>query len=315
VAVLLTLAVLFTGSYAAISIYIGPQIQVEPHLPIYATPASLGLQYKDVTFPSREDQVQLKGWFIPGVLPNGHLTAQRTIIMLHGQIANRAAKDSGLLRLSGDLARRGFAILAFDMRGNGESPAAARSSGLFEQRDALGAVDFLRSGPLPYPELGRPQVIAGWGNSLGGATLIFAAAREPAIGAIVSDCAFADFLPIMEREFTSQGHYPPFLLPGGLVAAQVLYGVDYYHTRPADVIAEVAPRPIFLIHGASDPFTPPSDMAVLAAAARSAPNANVQTWLVPGATHGQSYNVAGNVYVDHLVAFYTVALGPDTSGS
>jgi fermentation-respiration switch protein FrsA (DUF1100 family) len=117
-------------------------------------------------------------------------------------------------------------------------------------------VDFLRSGPLPYPELGRPQVIAGWGNSLGGATLIFAAAKEPAIRAIVSDCAFADFLPIMERELPHQGHYPSFFTPGGLVAAQVLYGVDYYHTRPADVIAAVAPRPIFLIHGASDTFTP-----------------------------------------------------------
>jgi fermentation-respiration switch protein FrsA (DUF1100 family) len=315
VALLLTLSIVLTGSYAAISIYINTQFQGVQHLPIYATPASLGLQYKDVTFPSREDQVQLQGWFIPGVLPNGQLTSQRTIIMLHGQIANRAAQDSGLLRLSGDLARRGFAILAFDMRGNGESPAAPRSFGLFEQRDALGAVDFLRSGPLPYPELGRPHVIAGWGNSLGGATLIFAAAKEPAIRAIVSDCAFADFLPILERELPSQGHVPPFLTPGVLIAAQVLYGVDYYHTRPADVIAEVVPRPIFLIHGASDPFTPPSDMAVLAAAARSAPNANVQTWLVPGATHGQSYNVAGKLYVDRLVAFYTAALGPDTSRS
>ena len=312
---MLALAVLFTTSYAAISIYIGTQIQGEPHVPMYATPASLGLQYKDVTFPSREDQVQLKGWFIPGVLPNGQLTSQRTIIMLHGQIANRAAQDSGLLNLSGDLAHRGFAILAFDMRGNGESPAAPRSFGLFEQRDALGAVDFLRSGPIPYPELGRPQVIAGWGNSLGGATLIFAAAKEPAIQAIVSDCAFADILPILELEVPAQGHLPPLFTPGGLVAAQVLYGVDYYHTRPVDVIADVVPRPIFLIHGTSDTFTPPSDMTLLADAARSAPNANVQTWFVPGAEHGQSYNTAGKVYVDRLVAFYTAALGPDTSGT
>jgi hypothetical protein len=56
-------------------------------------------------------------------------------------------------------------------------------------------------------------------------------------------------------------------------------------------------------------------MTVLADAARSAPNANVQTWLVPGATHGQAYNTAGKLYVDRLVAFYTAALGSDTSGS
>jgi len=57
--------------------------------PIYATPASLGLQFKYVTFPSRVNQVQLKGWYIPGVLPNEHLTTQRTIIMVHGTRANR----------------------------------------------------------------------------------------------------------------------------------------------------------------------------------------------------------------------------------
>lgn len=315
VAAFLTLAVVLTGGYAAVSIYIGTQIQVEKQLPIYATPASLGLQYKDVTFPSREDQVQLQGWFIPGVLPNGQLTAQRTIIMLHGNIANWAAKDSGLLNLSGDLARRGFAILVFDMRGNGESPAAPRSFGLFEQRDMLGAVDFLRSGPLPYPELGRPRIIGGWGVSMGGVTLILAAAKEPAIRAIVSDSAFADILPLLERQIPKEGHLTSLFSPGGLVAAQVLYGVDYYHTRPADVIAGIAPRPIFLIHGASDTYTPPSDMAILAAAARTGPNANFQTWLVPGATHGQAYNTAGNVYIDRIVAFYTAALGPDIGGS
>jgi hypothetical protein len=65
---------------------------------------------------------------------------------------------------------------------------------------------------------------------MGGATLIFATAKEPAIQAIVSDCAFADILPILEREVPAQGHHPPLFTPGGLVAAQVLYGVDYYHT-------------------------------------------------------------------------------------
>ncbi len=319
VAVLLTLATLITMSYAAVGINIATRVEVMGRTPIYATPASLGLQYKDVTFPSRGDGLQLKGWFIPGVLPNSHLTSQRTIIMLHGNQTNRADKDASILRLSGDLTRRGFAILAFDMRGAGESADAPRSLGYLEQRDALGAVDFLRSGPLPFPELGRPHAIVGWGLSLGGATLILAAAQEPAIQAIVSDCAFANGLSRLERDIPAQGHLPSVFTPGGLVAYQALYGVDFYHTSPVAVIASIAPRPILLIHGANDnkthKDTPPSDMYTLAAAALSAPNANVQTWLVPGATHAQSYNVEGKVYVDRLVAFYTAALGPDTSGS
>jgi uncharacterized protein len=319
VTVLLTLSVLLMVGYTGASFYIATQMQIGTRMPIYATPASLGLQYKDVTFPSRYDNLQIKGWFIPGILPNGQLTSQRTILIVHGINNNRADKGAGLLNLSSDLAHHGFAILAFDLRGYGESQAAPKSFGLYEQRDVLGAVDFLYSGPLPFPELGRTQAIAAWGDSLGGATVILAAANEPSIKAIVSDSAFADVLPRAERDIPAGGHIPAMFTPGGLVVAQWLYGVDYYNIKPAAVIASIAPRPILLIHGANDnkdhKTTPPAHMYLLAAAALDAPNANVQTWMVPGAKHVQSYHVEGQVYVNRIVAFYTAALGPDTSGS
>jgi cephalosporin-C deacetylase-like acetyl esterase len=184
---LLTLAVLLMVGYSGVSIYIATGIQKVQRMPMNTTPAALGLQYQNVNFPSRYDNVQLKGWFIPGVLPNGHLTTQRAIMMVHGDSSNRVDPAVGILSLSADLAHHGFAVLIFDMRGNGQSPAAPRSLGYFEQRDVRGAVDFLRSGPLPYPDLGRPHAIGGWGESLGGSTLILTTANEPAIQAIVSD--------------------------------------------------------------------------------------------------------------------------------
>jgi uncharacterized protein len=312
---LLIVSVIVITAYTALSIYIATKLVYVPQKPIYATPASLGLQFKYVTFPSREDQVQLKGWFIPGVLPNGNLTAQRTIIMVHGTRTNRADKDAGLLKLSAEVARHGFAVLAFDMRGTGESPAAPLSLGYFEQRDVLGAVDFLRSGPLAYPDLGRPRIIGGWGVSMGAATLMMAAAQEPAIRAIVSDCAYADIIPILEREVPNGGHLPALFTPGTLFAARVLYGIDFYAVRPVDIVASIALRPIFFIHGASDTYVPPSNMDILATAARTGSHANVQTWLVPGADHAQSFNTEGAVYVDRVVAFYDAALGSNTGAS
>jgi fermentation-respiration switch protein FrsA (DUF1100 family) len=310
---LLIISVIVTTAYTALSIYIATQLVYVSKKPIFATPALLGLQFKYVTFPSRVDRVQLKGWYIPGVLPHGNLTSQRTIIMVHGTGANRADKDAGLLYLSGDLARHGFAILAFDMRGTGESPPAPLSLGYFEQRDVLGAVDFLRSGPIPYPELGRTHIIGGWGVSMGAATLLMATAQEPAIRAVVSDCAYADIIPILEREIPSRSHLPPLFTPGALIAANVLYGIDFYAVRPVDIVASIAPRPLFFIHGTSDTYVPTPNMNILATAARSAPDAHFQTWLVPGAAHAQSFHTAGAVYVDRVVAFYNANLGPDTS--
>jgi len=298
---------LLTFCYAGLSAYIAMRAENVPPVPITRTPATCGLKYRDVTFYSRVDHVRLRGWFIPGVLPNGKLTSQRTVIMVHGTNSNRAA--SPILDLSCAFAKRGFAIFAFDLRGMGESAHAPLSEGYFEQRDVLGAVDVLRSGSLPYPELGRPHEIAAWGDSMGAATIILAAAQEPAIKAVVSDSGFAALVPVLE----SNPSIPSFLIPSVLLAARVLYGVDFYATRPVDVVARIAPRPIFFIQGTADTVVPPSNLKILAAAAEAVPHAHVQTWQVKGADHIQSFQMMGAVYVNRVVAFFTRALGPDTS--
>lgn len=283
-------------------------------LPITLTPAVYQLDYREVAFPSREDHLTLRGWLIPGVLANGQQTTQRTLIMVHGAYQNRTDPGANLLELSAKLARQGFAVLAFDMRGHGESAAAPFTLGYFEQRDVLGAVDFLQSGPLPYPELGRPRVIGGWGVSMGSITMLLAMAKEPAIRATVADSAYPSISPILEREIPKNGHLPAFLTPGALLAARARYGVDFYNIRPVDVVASIAPRPLFFIQGDADTFNPPSNLGVLVSAASAGANSSVQSWMVPGAAHAQAFNVEGDEYVRRVVAFYTAALGADTGG-
>src|SRR3989454_1180611 len=183
VAALLLTVGIFSFGYVGVSSYVAEQLVYAPPTAIDKTPASLGLRFVYVTFRSREDHLTLRGWFIPGVLPNGRLTTDRTIVVVHGTRTNRESKGDHQLQLTGELARHGLAVLAFDMRGAGESTPAPLSMGTLEQRDVLGAVDFLRSGPIPIPELGRPRVIGGLGISMGAATLLMAAARETAIQA------------------------------------------------------------------------------------------------------------------------------------
>ncbi len=320
VAALLLITSTATLGYARVAVYMAPLIvQQDRHpLPTGETPASYGLQYQPVSFTSRGDNVALRGWLIPGVLPDGRLTTDRTIVVVHGKDANRVDDSVGVLGISAGLAYRGFAVLAFDMRGNGESAIAPRGFGYFEWRDVLGAVDLLRSGQIPYSELGRPRVIAGLGVSLGAVSLLLAAAREPEIRAVVSDNAFAAVLPIMEREIpigggTGEG-VPALFTPGGLLAVRVLYGIDYGAIRPVDAVASIAPRPIFLIHPDADPFAVPSNFTTLVAAARAAPNAHVQSWLVPGVNeHAQSYHTHPAEYIQRVSSFFAETLGPDQS--
>ena len=309
VGALLALAGVFAFGYAGLSTYAATQVVYTPPTPITQTPASIGLAYQNVTFPARGDGLTLRGWFIPGVLPDGSLTDARTIIMVHGTRQNRTDPAAGLLSLSGDLARHGFAILAFDMRGMGDSAPAPISFGLHEQRDVLGAVDFLQAGSLPYPELGRPRAIGGWGVSMGAATLLFAAAQEPAIEAVVADSAYSDFAPVIEDQLPKASGLPPFMTRGVLMAGWALYGTNLLDIRPVDVVARIAPRPVFFIQGTADTFVPPQDVVTLYDTARAVPGAQASIWQVPGAAHAQSYHAARAEYVSRVVAFYTTALG------
>ena len=223
--------------------------------------------------------------------------------------ANRATHL--ILSLSAALAHQGFAVLAFDMRGHGESAPAPLGGGYLEQRDVLGAVDFLRSDQLPYPELGHPRSIGGWGISLGGVALLFAAAQEPAIKALVIDSAYASMESLIKHAF---GYAFPFI-PGTLVIAHMLYGIDYYAVRPVDVVAKIAPRPILFIQGANDNIVLPSNMTELATAASAASNAHVQTWLVPNTGHIQAYPKMSNAYINRVTALFAAGLSTEKSAA
>lgn len=315
---LLLVAGILGFGYVGLSSYIAEQLVYAAPTAIDKTPASLGLRFAYVTFPSRQDQLTLRGWFIPGVLPNGRLTADRAIVVVHGTRTNRESKGDHQLQLTGELARHGLAVLAFDMRGAGESTPAPLSMGTLEQRDVLGAVDFLRSGAIPIPELGRPRVIGGLGISMGAATLLMAAAREPAIRAVVSDSAYAEVVPLLEREVPKRsvpilGHVPGGLVPAALVMSDVLYGADYFAARPVDSIASIAPRPLFLIHGLADAYVPITNFQRLNAAATAPATAHVTTWLVPKAPHAQAFKRNGADYVTRVVGFFDAALGADRS--
>jgi uncharacterized protein len=313
VAALLTVAGLLTLGYLGISSYIAEQLVYEAPKPIVSTPANLGLRFASVTFPSRDDDISLKGWFIPGILPDGRLTTDRMIVVVHGTRTNRESPGDHLLALTGELARHGLGVLSFDMRGMGESPPAPLSMGNLEQRDVLGAVDFLRTGSLPFPDLGRPRIVGGLGISMGAATLLLAAAREPAIRAVVSDSAYADAAPLLEREIPKRsvavvGRIPGAFAPSALTVARILYGVDFFDARPVGSIAKIAPRPLLLIHGAADDYVPVSNFQQLVAAATAPATARVTTWLVPKTRHAQAFKNTGSVYVARVVAFFDAAL-------
>jgi fermentation-respiration switch protein FrsA (DUF1100 family) len=131
---------------------------------------------------------------------------------------------------------------------------------------------------------------------------------------MVSDSAYAEIVPILEREIAKRsvapiGRVPGVLAPAALVMARLFYGVDFFAARPVATIGRIAPRPILLIHGTADDYVPISNFRELNAAAASAPGAHVTTWIVPNARHAQAFKKTGAEYVTRVVAFFDAALG------
>jgi pimeloyl-ACP methyl ester carboxylesterase len=127
--------------------------------PILHSPSELGLDYEDVTFPSR-DGVPLEGWFIPA--PG----SDKLIIANHPMGFNRSGMPAHLEPWRSDWAPSGngfevdlvpdykilhdagYHILAYDLRNHGLSGAAnggVTTGGVFEARDIVGSLRYART--------------------------------------------------------------------------------------------------------------------------------------------------------------------------
>ena len=291
VGLLVLLAVAYFGLGALVSLELTrPHRSFNPE----RSPASQQLAFADVRFPARGGDAQIAGWYVQ------HASGRHVLILVHGKDSSRTREHSGrTAELMARLYRRGFATLAIDLRGHGQSSDARLSFGYNEHRDILGAVDWLLAQGYP------PGSIGVLGVSLGGASTIFAAAREPAIGAAVDDCAYAELAPIVRSNFARATRLPAFILTPARLFTRLFEGYDMLDVRPVDAVAKMAPRPLLIIHGDADQLIPVAHAYALHAAYPKS-----ELWILPGIRHAAAFVRGPDAYVDHVAAFFDKSLTP-----
>ena len=283
--IIIIIVVVILLAYLGTSAYFAAIVMKIPRISLDDSPASVGLNYEDVSFPSRADNITLSGWYIPG-------GGENTIIMVSGSVQNRIESDIGVLKMSRDLVGRGFNILLFDLRGRGES----EGKGLMmthADRDIGGAVDYIKSRNASAENIG---II---GFSTGAASALIFAGQENI--AVVSDSCFADVSEMLVRVGVKERGLPEslvqFFKPGVFLMARIIYG--YKRVDPVDIVAE-ASCPILFIHGEADDLIPVNNAYELYEASD---NPSDQVWIVPGATHCQAYNTNPVGYIDEVISF------------
>jgi uncharacterized protein len=287
----LGLAGLLVALYLGISAYAASVVSLPQRDAETTTPAAVGLAFEDVRFAARGGDVQIAGWYVP------HPNASQAVVLVHGKDSSRATEFGGrFVELARALHERGLAVLMIDTRGHGASGDARFAFGLTERRDIMGAVDWLETQGF------QPGTIGVLGVSMGAAAAIGAAAEDPDIGALVADCSYAEIFPLMERHWTSASGLPNAFLPSTLFAGRFVVGVDLTQARPVDEIGRIT-RPVLVIHGAEDRFTPVEHGRQLAAAAPAA-----EYWEVPGAGHAGSYAADPQAYGERVAGFFERSL-------
>jgi dipeptidyl aminopeptidase/acylaminoacyl peptidase len=288
--VLLALIVVAAGIILGISGYAASSLTKFERVPIESNPADFGLEYMEVSFPSR-DGLMLRGWWLEGGDDNP------IIVVVHGSGDNRAHPAERMLGIAKDLVSYGYNVLMFDMRGHGESEGKHVSAGYYERNDVLGAIDYIK-------QSGTESKIGVLGFSMGAATSLMAAAESEEIDAVVADCAYADIVSIIESEFANRSNLPKFFMPIILFMTRNIYDIDFTAIKPEEAVKEIS-VPVFIIHGEQDDMIPVQHAYRLKEATQ---NPDSKLWIVPEAQHANSYLTRPTEYKEQVISFFDGAL-------
>lgn len=205
--------------------------------------------------------VTLAGWQCSTAAP-----WRGSVVYLHGVADNRRSARSVI----GRFLPRGFDVVAYDSRAQGESTGNACTYGFYEKRDLQRVIDALPLGPVVLV-----------GGSLGGAVALQAAAGSPRVSAVVAAETFSDLRTIATERA------PSFFTAGaihrGLALAEWLGRFTVDDVSPAKAAATLT-IPVLLVHGDADAETPTAHSRRVAAALVGPK----RLLLVPGAGHNQS---------------------------
>jgi uncharacterized protein len=198
------------------------------------------------------------------------------------------------------LVRDGFSVLTYDMRARGISGGKAVTIGALESVDLVSAVDYL----MTRPDVDHNRIGA-LGISLGGATSIMAAARDPRIKALVDDSGFSDVPSAVSNSFEHFLRLPPTLFaPITTWLVEFRTGTDVASIRPVDAVGRISPRPLLIIHCMNDQVIRPDNSERIFAAARDPK----QIWRIPGGDHIAGLKLQGRGYEVRVSQFFEECL-------
>jgi dipeptidyl aminopeptidase/acylaminoacyl peptidase len=248
------------------------------------TPADYKLPFEDVTVTNPDGQ-KLVGWFIPS--QNGAI-----IIMQHGYKSTR----SEMLNEAEMAYRHGYGVPVSSIRAHDYSEGQLITFGMYEVQDMEAWYQYL----LTRDDI-DPDKIGILGNSYGGMLSIQFAAQNKNIKAVVANSAFSslnDTVATSVKHFTGLPEFP--FVPLIVFWAERETGFKTQDIDTTKWIANISPRPVFLMQGGADTVISASSGQRLYNAAREPK----ELWFDPALGHVEFDTERAAEYETRVVAFF-----------
>jgi dipeptidyl aminopeptidase/acylaminoacyl peptidase len=291
VLVLILLVLISVLLVALISTYVAWQLSHPERSSIPDFSANIVPKYSDVSFKDKNGEITLKGWYFDVIGSN------KSLIIAHGYGSNRLPYDEDTLHLIKSFLDEGYNVLTFDFRNSGESEGDMTTVGLLEKNDLLGAVDFAK-------KKGSDKIVL-LGFSMGASTSILAAAESEDVDAVIADSPFSDLNSYLDDNMYVWSGLPsvPFNKTI-LLAVSLITGLDLEDASPQQVVHQISPRPLLLIHSKDDQKIPVENSHLIY---ETSDKANTVFWETSGADHVRSYKVYPDEYVKKVIDFLNAA--------
>lgn len=230
------------------------------------------------------DQETLAAWYRP--------PANGAVILL---IAGAGGTREDTRAYADVLVSGGFGVLAFDLRGHGESSGTTNKRGWQGTRDVGAAVEYLSQ---------QDEVVAvgGLGLSLGGEVLLGAASTYPALRAIVSDGATARSLA--EHDFLPSVRSLPVTIQMGFMdfVVQLLMGDQPPLPLGESLAAATSTQFLFIAAGNE------ADEVAYNTAFAELVGERGTVWIVPEVGHTAAFSRYPQDYTQRVMTFFTQVL-------
>ncbi len=294
--IIISIVVLITFAYVGSAWFFSSKIlklgitecDVE-HFVFCGDPSTQAIAFEDVSFET-VDGFTIPAWYMPTS------NAKHAVLLVHGRTASR---HEGM-RYAKSIVNAGYSVLAIDLRHPRQDPAILSTMGFHEKKDVVAALDYLET-------VKGFESIGVMGFSMGAATSMIVMAKDQRIKAGVFSGGYANSMDVLSEQAAIIYGLPRYpLMPLVELFFEWRGDLTSEETDPENYIAQISPRPIYIMHGTADTTVDFSHGERLFAAAKEPK----QFWRAEDGAHTRLWQLDKNKAESSVVEFFNRNLQP-----